>query len=241
MPRKITRDSLHLQVYSALMQLIIGGHWKPGVTLPNEHELAREFGVSSGTVRRALEKLEADNLLERRQGRGTFVIDHAGGEPAKRFNNIRDRNGQRVAPISGRVLDQNIGPATQTEQARLMISANDKVLRVRRVNDHDGRPYMYEEASLAMGRMPRLSDNEPVGNYLIASLARKYGAHLARAVEKLSFAEGASPEIAELLMVEPGARLLNLDRVVFSVSGEPIEWRVALCEFRNEHYLAETN
>jgi DNA-binding GntR family transcriptional regulator len=90
-----------------------------------------------------------------------------------------------------------------------------------------------------MSRLPGLPDKELVGNYLIASLARKYGTHLARATEKLSLAE-ASPEIAKLLMVEPRARLLKLDRVVFSIRDEPIEWRVALCELKDEHYLAES-
>jgi GntR family transcriptional regulator len=228
-----------LQVFGAMLQHIASGSWKPGVTLPNEHELAREFGVSSGTIRKALERLEADNLIERRQGRGTFVLDHTQGDLAIRFNNIRDRNGQRIAPASSKLLEQRIGLATLEEQAHLKVSPNDKVLRTRRVSDHEGRPHMYEEASLVMSRLPGLPDEELVGNYLITSLARKYGTLLARATEKLSFA-AAAPEIAKLLMVEPCARLLKLDRVVFGISDEPIEWRIALCDLKTEHYLAES-
>jgi GntR family transcriptional regulator len=222
-----------------MVQRITSGSWKAGVTLPNEHDLAREFGVSSGTIRKALEKLEADSLIERRQGRGTFVLDQADGERAVRFTNLRDRNGKRVVPTSAKVLDQRVAVATELEQAHLKTSPNDEVLRTRRVSNNEDRPYMYEEASIAMSRLPGLRDDELVGDYLIASLARKYGTHLARATEKLSFAE-ASPEIARLLMIGPSARLLKLDRVVFSMSDEPIEWRVALCELKDEHYLAES-
>lgn len=238
MPSRVSRQALYLQVYSALVQRITSGNWKLGTTLPNEQELAREFGVSPGTMRKALDKLEAAQLVERRQGRGTFVLNHADGELAMRFGNIRDPSGKREVATSSRVLEQHIGLATPVEQDRLSIGARDKVLRTRRLREHRGRPYMHEEASLAVCRCPGLPSNELVGNYLITSLAQKYGTHLARATEKLSIGE-APEQIAKLLMTEPLAPVLRLERIVHSVSGEPVEWRVALCELDDEYYLAE--
>ena len=73
---------LYLQVCELLTRRIADGAWKPNTTLPNEMDLARDMGVSTGTVRKALEKLEADRLVVRRQGRGTFVVDQAAPEAA---------------------------------------------------------------------------------------------------------------------------------------------------------------
>jgi DNA-binding GntR family transcriptional regulator len=129
--------------------------------------------------------------------------------------------------------------ATDIEQAHLNMGPDDKVLRTQRISEHAGRPHVYEEATLAIGRLPSLSENALVGLYLIASLAWKYGTYLTRASERLSFAE-VPPEIAELLLAEPGVRLLRLDRIVFSRSDAPIEWRVAFCDLKYGYYLAES-
>ena len=60
---------LYLQLRDALAERIAHGEWKPGTAIPNESDLAREFGVSSGTMRKALDMMEAEHLLTRRQGR----------------------------------------------------------------------------------------------------------------------------------------------------------------------------
>ena len=52
------------------------GEWKPGEIIPSEVELAARYKVSQGTVRKAIDELAADNLLVRRQGKGTFVATH---------------------------------------------------------------------------------------------------------------------------------------------------------------------
>ena len=74
-PRPFSKRALYLQVRDALVQRISSGAWKPGSAIPNESDLAGEMGVSAGTVRRALQTMEADRLITRRQGRGTFVKD----------------------------------------------------------------------------------------------------------------------------------------------------------------------
>ena len=73
----MSKDSLYQQVYQFLAQQISRGVWKPRAILPDEQELARYLGVSQETIQKALEKLEADHIVVRRQGRGTFVVDHS--------------------------------------------------------------------------------------------------------------------------------------------------------------------
>jgi GntR family transcriptional regulator len=79
-----------------LAQRIAGGVWPPGSAPPTRSIWRSELGVSSGTVCKALDSLDSDRLVDRRQWRGTFVVDQASGEMAARFSNIRDGKGRRV-------------------------------------------------------------------------------------------------------------------------------------------------
>ena len=71
--QKISRDSISDQVFVPMKEQILEGEWKPGEKIPSENELARQFGVSRVTVRNALQKLSALELLETRFGEGSFV------------------------------------------------------------------------------------------------------------------------------------------------------------------------
>lgn len=71
--RAFDTTPLYKQVRDALAQRIAAGEWQPRDAIPNEHDLAVEFGVSGGTMRKAMDDLEADGFIHRQQGRGTFV------------------------------------------------------------------------------------------------------------------------------------------------------------------------
>ena len=133
--------------------------------------------------------------------------------------------------------EQTKGAANDLERERLQLSAGETVLRTRRLRRHRGHPVMLEEACLALARFPVMG-NDGLADYRIVALAKKCGVHLARASERVSLVE-ATPEIAQLLGVEPGKPLLRLDRVVFSMAGQPVEWRVAVCNLKEKFYLAD--
>lgn len=135
---------LYLQVKDTLIQRILAGAWKPGAAIPNEIDLSRELGISVGTVRKALDEMESERLISRRQGRGTFVIDQSSDECAIRFSNIRDADGVR---ISGSVESCEIVSATANEaEARMLnLRYGDLVFRLHRLRNHDGQSYMIEE------------------------------------------------------------------------------------------------
>jgi len=237
MPSSLSKQPLYSQVATLIAQRIAEGDWKPGAALPNEQDLAREMGVSSGTMRKALDWLEECRLLVRRQGRGTFVADHAAEEFAARFINLRTADGRHIAG-TGRVLDQCRAPAGVLEQSRLLIEPGQTVLRTKRLCTCDGRPFMYEDAALAVTRMPGLRERELLGDYQLTALAQRHGVLLGRASERVALF-AASGDLAELLEVAPGTALLHLDRVVYSLGGEPVEWRVAFCHLKGEYYLVD--
>ena len=75
-PKKMRAQPLYQQVDNTIRQRLIGNVWEPGEAIPSEMQLAAEMNVSQGTVRKALGAMESDNLVTRRQGRGTFVAEH---------------------------------------------------------------------------------------------------------------------------------------------------------------------
>lgn len=234
----IAREPLYMQVCDLLARQIAGGIWKPNAALPNEMELARELGVSSGTIRKALEKLEADRLVVRRQGRGTFVIDQAGPEVASRFDRIRQCDGELIVWRT-KLLQHSSGAPTPLEQRMLHIGPDEAVARKQRLLSASGRTFAVEDACLAIGRLPGLGRAE-AGDWSLTTLAQRHGVHVAKASEEMRLI-AASPEVAELLAIEPATVLVQLDRVISSATDSPLEWRSAVCHLREEYYHAEVS
>ena len=122
--------------------------------------------------------------------------------------------------------------------ARISISQKgEEVIRTIRLRCHSGRPARHETACLAKSRTG-IASLEEAGDYLIVPLAQKCGIYLGPSTESIG-AIPAPVEISELLKIEPGTMLPKLDRVIRSVDGEPIEWRVSLCDLQDEYYLVE--
>src|ERR1044071_218848 len=92
---------LYLQNKELLIKSLAALEWRPGETIPSELELAARFGVSQGTVRKAIDALAADNLVVRRQGKGTFVATHTEEKASMfRFLRIRRNDGRDEYPAS---------------------------------------------------------------------------------------------------------------------------------------------
>ena len=234
----LAREPLYLQVCELLTRRIADGAWKPNTTLPNEMDLARDMGVSTGTVRKALEKLETDRLVVRRQGRGTFVVDQAAPEAASRFDRLRHGDGDPLA-WTARLLHQSRGGSTPSERRMLQIGIDEKVLRKQRLLSIPGRRFAVENACVAITRLPGLDNNgDEVGDWSVTALAQRHGVRLAKAYEEVRLTL-AAPDVADLLGIEEGTRLMQLDRVMLSVEQVPIEWRSISCHMREEYYLAE--
>jgi GntR family transcriptional regulator len=234
--QKFSMRPLYLQVRDLVLERITSGTWKPGAMLPAEVDLARELGISSGTVRKALDALEAERVVSRRQGRGTFVNDSSAQALAWRYDNIRNKDGLGIAGSLGSN-QITTGPADEVEQQRLQLEAGEQVVRIRRVHKNGDRAYMHEEVSLPARTFPGLAEREQVPQR-IADLAQEFGLVLGRGIESVSVAT-ANEAVAESLGVAKGTPMLSLDRVVFAIDGRPVEWRVATCHLQGERYVIE--
>lgn len=227
---------LYLQVRDVLASRIASHEWKPSTVIPNEGDLAREFGVSSGTMRKALDLLESERLLTRRQGRGTFVNDQASDDLAARYTRIWGLKGER---IEGEVAVLSIAEAgaNEAECLRLRLRPSDGVCRIRRVRSHRGEPFMVEDVSLPASLFPNLPQLKDLPHRIVV-LAQRFGILPGKAEERLYVGTAAADD-AERLRLAPGAPVLVLDRLVFNLDGKPVEWRLARANLVGKTYLAE--
>lgn len=233
--RKFITQPLYVQLRQALTQRISSGVWKPGDTLPNETEIAREFGLSAGTVRKALDWMEQANLVVRQQGRGTFVCDPSSDHLVQRYENIVGPSG---VPVRGepRLLSFTTGEASLQEQQRLRLKPGVQVHRIRQMRLVGSCPLLVKDVVVSAALFPQIDESA----YSISAAARASGVLLGRAEERIAI-EMAAPPIAELLDVPAATPLLRLDRTVFAIDGRPVEWRLSHCHLGDNVYLARTS
>lgn len=235
-PKRPARRALYLQVRDVLAERIASREWKPGLALPNESDLARELGVSAGTVRKALDLMEADRLITRRQGKGTFVNDQASATAAARFRNLRGADGERVNGAAGSS-EVTEGVAGEPECMRLRLRAGEPVYRIRRLRRTGGNNFMIEQVTLPAAFFPGLHETPNIADD-ISVLAHEHGILLGKAEERIFMAVPPAT-VADTLGIASGTPVLALDRVIFMLDGPPVEWRLVHCHLPGGYYLAE--
>jgi GntR family transcriptional regulator len=229
---------LYLQIKELLIKSLAALEWRPGETIPSELDLAARFGVSQGTVRKAIDALAADNLVVRRQGKGTFVATHTEEKSSMfRFLRIRRNDGREEYPLS-RLVDVRRGKASAELARALEIKPGDPVITLRRLLEYGGEPAVLDEIVVTEQLFRGLS-RKKVERYrgsMYGLFETQFGVRIVRAREKLA-AVAAEGDRAKLLGVAPGTPLLAVDRVTYTFGDRPVEWRRGLCSTRNHHYL----
>ena len=214
---------LYRQVYEVIVRRMAQGAWKAGEALPSEQALARELSVSQGTVRKVLDALTAEKLLERRQGKGTFIAENTQERALFRFFRISRPGGERALPASGGEKIK-VRASRAPDQAKLDLSRGDKVVEIMRTRILDGRPAIREVIVVPAALVPGLEARAPLPNTLYSLYQTVYGLNITAAQEELS-AEIADAEDARVLGVEPGSAILSIDRLAVSLEGLKVEWR----------------
>jgi GntR family transcriptional regulator len=230
---------LYAQVRALMIARLVRGEWRPGEILPSEGRLATEFGVSQGTVRKALDEMAAQNMVVRHQGRGTFVAQHSEAQALFHFWHIRDANGIKELP-TGRVLKLSAVRADRSQAGHLALPARARVWEILRLRHLRSRPVILERIVVPVALFPAL--DLPIGRALPDELyvlyQEKFAVTVARAEEKLR-AVAADKLDAKRLGVPAGSPLLEIDRIALGLDGTPVEWRLSRCNSANHHYYSE--
>ena len=232
---------LYQQIKALLTRALQEGEWKPGDLIPSEAELASRFGVSQGTVRKAIDELAAENLLIRRQGRGTFVSTHHEAQVKFRFLRlVPETESAQGLRMERDFLECHRVRAGADVVRMLGIRAADMVLQVRRILRIAGEPVVYEDIYLPAGPFRGLTAErlERYRGPLYAMFESEFGTRMVRAEEKIR-AVNATPQEAELLRVPVGQALLSVERLSFSYGDQPVELRRGLYSTAHHYYRNE--
>lgn len=228
---------LYRQVKELLIGRIADRTWSPGEGIPSEQQIAAELGVSQGTVRKALDEMTTENLLVRRQGRGTFVATHSEARILFQFFKIVPDGEKPVFPESV-LRSVSRGPASAIEREKLKLAAGEIIVRITRLRSLRGRMTISEYLSLPARLFPDLAGENEVPNNLYDHFAARYGITVSGGAEIVK-AVAASAEDAALLGLPVGAPLLAVDRVATALDGTPVEWRYSLCDTSACGYVSD--
>ncbi len=229
MPQKTTQSkslkptpgtSLHRQLFMVLNEQITRGLYLPGALLPSEDELGQRFNVSRITVRRALMDLENKGLVEKRQGRGTFVSMTLPEKPPAATLNLVDTLQKQAADTAVEVLNVETTNAPAAIGLQLQLEKDERVIHASRLRSSNNVPLMVTDAWVP----------EHLGNNVTAQELKKralyeilmeQGIKFGRVVQEIT-ATAADPYHAQLLQVDIGMPLLKLTRLMYDQEREPI-------------------
>lgn len=233
---------LYQQIKGLILQSLQSGEWRPGEAIPSENDLAARYRVSQGTVRKAIDELAAENLVLRRQGKGTFVATHAEQNVQYRFLRLMPDSGdlRREGPAQRQIIDCKRLRANAEIARALALRTGDSVLQVRRVLSFAGRPTILEDLWLPGVPFKGLTA-ERLSDYrgpMYALFETEFGVRMVRAEEKI---RAVLPDAAQstLLKISKSAPLLSVERIAYTYNDVPMEMRRGLYLTDTHHYRNE--
>lgn len=230
---------LYQQIKGLILQSLQAGEWRPGELIPSEMELAGRFKVSQGTVRKAIDELAAENLVMRRQGKGTFVATHSAQQVQYRFlklhPDVGDLEGEGRAQ---RTILECKRLRASAEIARLLaLRSGDTVVQVRRILAFSGIPTILEDIWLPGNAFKGLTA-EQMASYkgpTYAMFEADFGVRMVRADEKLRAVLPDEMQ-AKLLDVSTQTPLLSVERLAYTYNDIPMELRRGIYRTDTHHY-----
>ncbi len=233
-----TSRPLHAAVKRRIVDALTEGRWKHGEAIPSESALAERFGVSVGTVRRAVGELAAENVLVRRQGSGTYVASHTRDYMLSVFYCLVDARDRKELPRS-EVLSYRRGRADARTAERLHLRPGAPVVRVRALQHVGRRPMMLDDIRIPQALFPALDERmlRERDSTLYGFFQERFGVTVVAVAERLQACLAGEQEGAALA-VPRGAPLLRIERTACTYGDVPVETRVRLVNTARLRYLS---
>ena len=232
---------LYQQIKLLITRSLQEGEWKPGEAIPAETDLAARYRVSQGTVRKAIDELATDNLVVRRQGKGTFVATHAEEQIQYRFLRLAPDDA-KPRGMERHVLECRRMRAPAPVARALELRGAEGAIMVRRTLAQDDRPVVLDEIWLPAGMFKGLTAERLTGYVgpMYGLFEAEFGVRMIRAEEKIR-AVAADAATAAVLAVPVGTPLLLVERLSFTYCDRPVELRRGLYRTDSHHYRNTLN
>jgi len=227
---------LYEQIKAMILASLQASEWLPGDLIPSEIELAARYAVSQGTVRKAIDELAAQNLLVRRQGKGTFVATHQEDDWQYRFLHLAPDSGKKIH-LANQFLACEQTKASDYVANLLKLKAGDAIIHIDRVQSYAGKPIVFEEIWLPGARFEGLNLDvlSAWHGTVYALYESQFATHMVRAEEKIK-ALAADETLARHLNLTLGGPSLSVERVAFTYGNKPVEIRHARYDTSEQHY-----
>ena len=207
-----------------MLMRITGGEWVAGDALPNEFALASEYKVSVGTIRKAMEGLEEQGLLVRKQGRGTYIAGNGRNPLEEKFTSLRAPHGDERG-LTYQLENFIRRAATNDECCYLNCTPASEIIEIEQIVKIGDEPAGIETTVVDAATYPRLETQLVYGQHLY-SIYSLYGVLVTRTSDIVSVTQD-NPDLARRLGLASNASLLAVKRVAFTHERQPVEYRVS--------------
>jgi len=230
---------LYREVQWRITRALAAGQWKPGEAIPSETQLAQQFGVSIGTIRRAIDELVAGRILVRQQGRGTFVATHTEDRTLLYFFHVVGKDGRREFPVS-ELQGFRKERSDEQDERDFGLVRGTRVVRVQNLLKLEGQPVVLDAITVPTEQFPKL-DEAAFRNRegtIYGLYQARYGVNVVRISERLS-AVLPPAAVAAVLGMRAGQPALFLRRIAYSYNDSPVEYRRSWINTAAHEYLSD--
>jgi GntR family transcriptional regulator len=215
----------HAQISQYLRQAIEQKKYIAKEKLPSEKELANQFDVSRITVRRALQTLENEQLIQRTQGKGSFVCDPRTGAPALELTDFTEDMARAGCSATSKVLSQVLLKAPDHVCAALQLPQDTKILELIRLRLADRKPIAIDKTYLPVFYAQLLEGENLETQTIYEILENKYDITIQRGCIKIK-ANTIGKRWAEALDARDGDPILQVERVSYTIQEKPVYYQI---------------
>jgi GntR family transcriptional regulator len=223
---------VHASIRDDLRMRLTSGEWAPGQRLPSETELAAQYGVARMTIRQAVGALASEGAVVRRQGLGTFALDHAPATSTDELLSFTDEMRGQGHEIQTRLLNAAVEQPPPIAREALQLGESAATVMVRRARLVDGCPIVIQSSWLPYARFAGLDANPLLDGSLYAMLETHYGVHIVRTRQVFTAAVGDDSDAA-LLGLQPDDPVLRIARTTYDSANLVVEFAMSAtrCDF----------
>lgn len=225
---------LYKEVKLAITKMLSSGAVTAGQAIPTEKQLCDQYGVSVGTVRKAIDELVAERILIRQQGRGTFFASYSPERMLNYLWHIVRRDGVREIPIV-QTLRFQTERANADAAEQLNVAVGDGLFRISNLLLLGGAPVVLDEIWISQQMFPGLTEERFAARdtTIYAFYQSEFGLTVLKTLDKLA-AVAADSKVAKLLGVALSTPLLEIRRIALTFDNQPVEMRRSL--MLSDHY-----
>lgn len=230
---------LYFAIKKTLLASLANGEWVRGQALPPEKQLAEKFGVSIGTLRKAVDELVSEHILVRHQGRGTFVATQESGHHFFRFFRIKRKDGFTSYPDT-QLLKFSRKKATPEACERLQLPKDARVFHFFNLLSLNNDLVMVDEIQVPEILFSTLNEQslQERSDTLYNFYQANFDINVVDTKEKLSICQ-ADNTVASWLEVPEATPLLLIDRIAYTYQDRPVEWRITRLNTSKYEYVAK--